>query len=209
MKKKSNASIGKCLANSIIDMELSLITGIIIGLIGTIYLINFYPGLLPLLILPLFIHVTLLIIFMKKSGGRKFFKIFIRPFIPKKYRVGIDQSVELLYEDMPRIREMFIPVLFDIIVWVIIGTQVYIIAQAFSVDIPYIIFLLLHTLSVVAYGLLPISIGGLGVREGIFVFLLLPFGVAAEVAFVISFSGYIVKMIIPALLGMFLSFKER
>jgi len=146
---------------------------------------------------------------MMKSGGRKFFKIFIKPLIPKKYREGIDQSVELLYEDMPRIRELLIPVLFDIIVWVIIGTQVYIIAQAFSVDIPYIIFILLHTLSVVAYGLLPISIGGLGVREGIFVFLLLPFGVTAEVAFVISFSGYIVKMIIPALLGMFLSIKER
>ncbi len=209
MRKKSKASIGKCLASSLIDIELALITGIFIGLIGTIYLINFYPGLLPLLILLLLIHGTLLIIFMKKSGGSKFFKIFIRPLIPNKYREGIDQSVELFYEDMPRFREMLIPILFDFITWVIIGTQVYIIAQAFSVDIPYLIFLMLHTLSVVAYGLLPISIGGLGVREGIFVFLLLPFGVAAEVAFVISLCGYIVKLIIPALFGMFFSFKEK
>jgi len=209
LKKKSKESIGKLLANSIIDFELAIITGIFIGLIGTIYLFNYYPGLLPLIILLFLLHISLLVIFMKKSGGSKFFKIFIRPLIPIKYRVGIDQSVELLYKDMPRIREMIVPVFFDLITWIIIGTQVYIIAIGFSVDIPYLTFLMLHTLSVIAYSLIPISIGGLGVREGAFVFLLLPFGVEAEIAFVISLCGYIVKMIIPTLLGMFFSFKER
>jgi uncharacterized protein (TIRG00374 family) len=209
MRKKSKVSIGKCLANSIIDMELALITGIFIGLIGTIYLIDYYPGLVPVLLILLLLHLSLITIFMKKSGGSKFFKIFLRPLIPKKYREGIDQSIELLYEDMPKIREMLYPIILDVIAWIIIGTQVFIIAQAFSIDIPYIVFLMLHTISVVAYGILPITVGGLGIREGIFVFLLLPFGVEAEVAFVISLCGYLVKMIIPALGGMFLSFKER
>jgi uncharacterized protein (TIRG00374 family) len=209
MRKKSQASIGKCLANSIIDIETALITGIFIGLVGTIFLIDFYPGLLPIIILLFILHSSLLVIFMKKSGGSRFFKIFLRPLIPKKYREGIDQSIDLLYEDMPKIREISIPILFDFITWAILGTQVYIIAQAFSVDIPYLTFLMLHTLSVIVYGILPISVGGLGIREGTFVFLLLPFGVKAEVAFVISLCGYIVKMLIPALSGMFFSFKER
>jgi len=209
MIKKSKASIGKCLANSFIDVETALISGIFMGLIGTIILIDFYPGLLPIIILLFFLNVAVLVIFMKKSGGSKFFKIFLRPFIPKKYREGIDQSVESLYEDMPRLRDMIFPLFFDFIVWIILGTQVYIIAQGFSIDIPYLTFLTLHALSVVGYGILPISIGGLGVREGIFVFLLLPFGVEAEVAFVISLCGYLVKMLIPAILGMFFSFKEK
>ena len=209
LRKKTNASIGKCLANSIIDLETAFIIGLFIGLIGAIILIDFYPGLFPIILLFLLIHVAILVIFMKKSGGSRFFKIFIRPFIPKKYREGIDESVELLYEDMPRLRDMFIPFLIDIIIWVIIGTQVYIIALGFSVNIPYLTFLILHAISVVAIGIIPISIGGLGVREGIFVFLLLPFGVEPEVAFVISLSGYIVKALIPAIFGMFFSLKEK
>jgi len=209
LRKKTNASIGKCAANSIIDLETAFITGLFIGFIGIIFLIDFYPGLFPILLLFLLIHGAILVIFMKKSGGSRFFKIFIKPFIPKKYREGIDQSVELLYEDMPRLRDIFIPFLIDIIIWAIIGTQVYIIALGFSVDIPYLTFLILHAISVVAIGILPISIGGLGVREGIFVFLLLPFGVEAEVAFVISLSGYIVKVLIPAIFGAFFALKER
>lgn len=218
MRKKTKASLGKCLANSIIDTESGLIMGLFIGLIGSIILIDLYPesNLLPIIIpLPIIIfllflfHVTVLVVIMKKSGGSRFFKIFIRPFIPKKYRENIDQSVESLYEDMPRLRVMSIPLLLDLLIWVITGTQVYIIAQAFSVNIPYLTFLMLHALSVVAIGILPISVGGLGVREGVFVFLLLPFGVEAQVAFVISLIGYLVKMLIPAVIGMILSLKMK
>jgi uncharacterized protein (TIRG00374 family) len=209
MRKKSKSTIGKFLANSFIDIELALISGLFIGLLGTIIFFNLFPEFLAIIFLLFLINVTILVVFMKKTGGSKFFKIFIRPFIPQRYREGIDQSVELLYEDMPKIRDMGFPVLMDMAVWIIMGIQVYIIAQGLSVNIDFFTFILLHTISVVTYIILPISVGGLGVREGIFVFLLLPFGVKAEIAFVISLSGYIVKMLFPAIIGMFFLLKER
>jgi uncharacterized membrane protein YbhN (UPF0104 family) len=61
----------------------------------------------------------------------------------------------------------------------------------------------------VAVGLIPITIGGLGVREGAFVVLLIKFGVTQEVAFVISIAGLIVKLLIPAIVGMIIAFREN
>ena len=60
-----------------------------------------------------------------------------------------------------------------------------------------------------AIGLIPITIGGLGIREGALVVLLLAFGIKEEVAFVISIAGLIVKLLIPAIVGMIIAFKEN
>ena len=76
--------------------------------------------------------------------------------------------------------------------------------------IDYITFVLISIISVVATGILPISVGGLGVREGTFVVLMATIaGVSHEIAFVISLSGYLVKNLIPALIGMIISFKKE
>ena len=60
-----------------------------------------------------------------------------------------------------------------------------------------------------AIGLIPISIGGLGIREGSLVILLLAFGVKQEVAFVISIAGFFVKLVIPSIVGMIIAFREN
>ena len=97
------------------------------------------------------------------------------------------------------------------VIWIIIASEVYIIGLAFSIDsfISYPVFILVHTISIVAIGIIPITIGGLGIREGALVFLLLAFGVKQEIAFVISIAGLIVKLLIPAIVGMIIAFREN
>jgi len=87
--------------------------------------------------------------------------------------------------------------------------QVYIIAQAFLINITFYEFILISIISVVISNILPISIGGLGIREGAFVFLLSKFGVQSEIAFVISISGFFVKILIPGLIGLIISFRKK
>jgi len=209
LKTKSKASLEKCLTNSLIESGLSLITGLLIAFIGSIILIELYPE-LPIIILPFFIfYLSVFIVLLEKRGGSKLFNILIRPFIPERYKTSIDKSVDSLYQDIPKIKDMLIPFLIEIIVWIFAAIQVYIIAQAFLINITFYEFILISIISVVISNILPISIGGLGIREGAFVFLLSKFGVQSEVAFVISISGFLVKILIPGLIGLIISFRKK
>jgi len=209
LKTKSKASLEKCLTNSLIESGLSLITGLLIAFIGSIILIELYPE-LPIIILPFFIfYLSVFIVLLEKRGGNKLFNILIRPFIPERYKTTIDKSVESLYQDIPKIKDMLIPFLIEIIVWIFAAIQVYIIAQAFLINITFYEFILISIISVVISNILPISIGGLGIREGAFVFLLSKFGVQSEIAFVISISGFLVKILIPGLIGLIISFRKK
>lgn len=209
LKTKSKASLEKCLTNSLIESGLSLITGLLIAFIGSIILIELYPE-LPIIILPFFIfYLSVFIVLLEKRGGSKLFNILIRPFIPERYKTSIDKSVESLYQDIPKIKDMLIPFLIEIIVWIFAAIQVYIIAQAFLINITFYEFILISIISVAISNILPISIGGLGIREGAFVFLLSKFGVQSEIAFVISISGFLVKILIPGLIGLIISFRKK
>ena len=209
LKKISKASLEKCLVNMLIDTTTASIVGFFIAVIGAIVLIDKLPGLFPILMIFFMLNVTAFVVFMKKRSGSKILNFIIRPLIPKKYKEKIDQSFESLYEDIPRLKDMVIPFIIEFIIWIIIGIQVYIIALAFSIDIPFHMFLLIHTISVVAIFILPISIGGLGVREGTFVYLLHNlYGIEPHISVVISLSGFMVKFILPTFLGMLLSFRK-
>jgi glycosyltransferase 2 family protein len=209
LSKKTKAPLAKCITNSLIDASTSYIVGVALSLIGAIILIDKFPGFAPIFVLYLIVLVFLFVVFMRKNDGSKIFKFVIKSLIPKKYKEKLDKSVNLLYEDIPKYKDLIIPMIYELVIWIILGIQTYILAQAFSINISFSIFILIHTISVVIISLIPISVGGLGVREGTFVVLLGLYGVEKEIAFVISLSGFIVKMVIPGIIGMFLSFKKE
>ncbi|MCK4347606.1 MAG: flippase-like domain-containing protein [Thermoplasmatales archaeon] len=206
LKEKSKASLEKCIANSLTESALALIAGLFLALIGSVVLIDKFPELIFIL-LPFFIFYTsAFVVLIKKGRGNRIFNIFIRPLIPAKFKETVNKSIESLYKDIPRLRDTLFPFLIEILIWVVAASQVYIIAQAFSIEIPYFLFVLISIISVIISNVLPISIGGLGIREGTFVFLMSKFGVDPEIAFVISLSGFMVKILIPGLIGLIISF---
>ena len=209
LRKKSNIPIGKLLANSLIDLSLGLIAGLFLALIGSIIIIKQQPGFFPIILIFLIFNIATFVVLIQKHSGTKLYKFFIKPLIPKKYKTTIDQSVESLYEDIPRLRDSIIPLLVEIIVWFIACTQVFIIAQAFDINIPYLTFVLLSAISIAFIAILPISVGGLGVREGAFVVILSFYGVEPHISFALSFTGFLVKMICPTALGFILSLKKE
>jgi len=209
LKEKSKASLAKCITNSLIDSTTGFIAGLALALFGSLLVIERFPGLFPILLVVFILYTGAFIIFMKRERGNKIFNILIRPLIPGKYKESIDQSVVSLYEDLPQLRDMIFPILLELIIWMIAGTQTYIMALAFSIDIPYVSFMLISITAVIISSALPISIGGLGVREGAFVVLLATFGVQPQTAFAISLSGFLVKVLLPGLVGLPISFKFR
>ena len=211
LQKKANITIEKCITNSLLDSVTGSFVGLSFAIIGSIVLFEYFPGILPIFLILMTLNIVGFSLFIKKRSGSKFFNILIKPIIPRKYRDKFDKSVNAFYEDIPRVRDLIVPLLVEVVIWIIIATEVYIIGLAFSIDsfISYPVFILVHTISIVAVGLIPITIGGLGIREGALVVLLLKFGVKQEVAFVISIAGLIVKLLIPAIIGMIISFREN
>jgi len=209
LKKKSKSSIEKCITFTIIDYITGILVGLTLAIIGSYYLIDYSPEIISFFIVFFIFFIILFFIFMKQSGGNTFYKIFIRSFIPDKYKSKFDKSVESLYEDIPKFSDMAIPFFIEFIIWILFGIQVYIISLFFSINIPFILFILIHVISSVSAAILTVSIGGLGVREGLFVYLMSLIGINVEIAFVISISGYIVKSLIPSLIGIFFSINKE
>lgn len=204
LHQQSNSSFEKCLANSIVDGTLNLLGGVFLAVIGSIFLISRFPSFLPILLIFCTLYLLVFLFFMEKRRGSTFFNFIIRPFIPKKYKNNLDSYLDLIYEDLPKLSETVIPFLYEIIIWIVAATQVYILAMAFTIQIPYFEFILISIISVVISNMIPISVGGLGVREGIFVMMLASYTVSYEIAFVLSLAGFLVKTLIPSLIGLLL-----
>ena len=208
LKEKSQASWEKCIVNSLIDTHSDFVSGFFLALIGVLIFIKYIPGLFTILLLFFIFYVTVFIVLMKKERGSKIVNVFIRPFIPEKFKETIDQSVESLYEDLPRMRDILFPILIASVTWIIGATQVYVIALAFAIEVPYVSFVLISIIAVAVANALPISVAGLGVREGTLVILLSTFGVQHETAFAISIGGYLVRVLFPGIIGWIISFKK-
>ncbi len=204
LKQQSNVTFEKCLANSIIDGTLNLLAGTFLAVIGSIILLSRFPSFLPIIFGFFIICLLAFLFFMGKKRGSRFFRFLIRPFLPKKYKDNLDVSLDLIYEDLPKLSHTIIPFIYEIAIWIIAAVQVYIIAMSFNINIPYIEFILMSTISVVVSNMIPISIGGLGVREGVFIVCLASYSVPYEIAFVLSLAGFLVKALIPSLIGFLL-----
>lgn len=204
IKKKANVKWEKSITNSLLDGSTELIAGLSLALIGSIILIEHYPSIFPTILFVFLLNTILFIILLNKEKGELLFRVLIRRFIPEKLKTKVDESIEAFYEDIPRLKDLIIPLILEYVVWIIMGAQVYIIALGFSINIPFYQFILIYMISFIA-GIIPISIGGLGVREGTLVLLLLKFDVAPDVSFVISLIGYLLTNLIPGIIGWGLS----
>lgn len=209
LRKKAQVSFEKCIANSLIESTIALIAGLFIAVIGSALVVKSYPGVLPLIFAFFFIYTIAFIFFMEHKRGRGFFSFIIRPFLPKNNKEDIDTVISRLYKDIPLLRDLIIPFILELIIWTIAATQVYVLSLAFSISISYVDFILLSVASVIIGNVIPLTIGGLGVREGTFVVLLSTYGVSYEIAFVLSLAGYLVKNLIPGLVGLFVSILEK
>lgn len=209
LKKKSKASFEKCIANSLIEATLALIAGLFLGVIGSWLVLHSYPGVFPLITGFFIIYTLAFIFFMEHKRGKGFFSFIIRPFLPVAHKDDLKYIISRLYKDIPQLRDLFIPFIIELFMWIIAAAQVYALSLAFSLPLSLIEFILLSIVSVIIANVIPLSIGGLGVREGTFVVLLSTYGVPFEIAFVLSLSGFLVKNLIPGLIGLIISLFER
>jgi len=206
IKSRTTEPFEKCIANSLIDSWLALISGLFLGLIGSLIILNDHPEIFSVILIFLLIYIGIFVFFMGKHRGSKIFNFILGSLLPKGYRENLDTTISSLYKDIPKIKDLLFPLGIDLIIWFIAASQVYVLAQAFSIPLSYLPFVLISIISVIISNVIPISVGGLGVREGAFVVMLASYGIPYDIAFVLSLAGFLVKNLIPGLVGIIIAF---
>ncbi len=208
IQKRSKRSFGRCLANWLIDTALELFSLFILAITGiivlTLTLHRYEEFLIPILSIFL-ILIAVAMILAKKNHGKKLFNLISKFMVPKRYQSWMNRNVESFYEDMPRIRQLIIPFLVEITSYTTKFIQIYILAAGLGLRIPIFSFITIYPIASLI-GQLPVTVGGLGTREGALIGLFSIFGVTSEQIVAISLVGYIITMLAPAIVGVFLSF---
>ena len=112
----------------------------------------------------------------------------------------MSREFNAFYSDIPPLRSLVVPMLISLFGYFLFFVQIYIVALSFDIEVPFVDFMLIYPVASLI-GLLPISVSGLGTREGALIKLFSSYSVAQEVTVAISLSGYIMTMLIPAVIG--------
>jgi glycosyltransferase 2 family protein len=107
-------------------------------------------------------------------------------------------------------RVKFIAVAITIVAWAISYLHLYLIAQMFSLDIS-VLFLLSMAPLIILSRLFPFAWAGLGVQEGVTVYLFGLVGIGATYAVVVSLVFTVMSTILPGLAGLYyiLTFRQK
>jgi hypothetical protein len=208
MKEKTGDPYGKLFVNSLIETIVHSISLFAMIFFGAFLVLGTFPELFFIVVLWLFIMAIILIYFIKKNRGEKFFYFLIKYFIPKKLKNNFTKFVDTFYNDFPKIKGLLIPVILGIFTWIIIFSQEYMIVIALGLDIPYLYFMLLFPIANVV-GFIPITFAGLGTREltAVILFSTLFLVPEAEI-FVVSLVGFIITDVFTGFIGFIVSLSE-
>jgi uncharacterized protein (TIRG00374 family) len=199
---------GKLFINTVIETTIHTLSLYGMMIVGAILVIEMLPK-VSILVLAWVLFVAIIIIyFIKRERGERFFSILIQHLAPQKFKSHFTAFADTFYDDFPRARKLIIPAILGIFTWVIVFSQEYIVVLALGLDIPYVLFLVLYPIVNTA-GFMPITFAGLGTREltAIFLFSTL-FNAPAEKVFVLSLVGFVITDVFIGFIGFIFSLTE-
>jgi len=203
----SGRTLSECSSSILIDKVIDLITLCFFAALGSVILArHLYLIIIPFLIIPLLF--TIVFIALDKDRMAKIFR-FILPtsLIPKKRKLKLGNAFNLFYRTIPKKKKLLLPFLLSMLTWLLIYTQLFVVARAFFININYCIFIFIMPLvSLVA--LIPITVSGVGTREAALLMILSTYGVTPEKTVGMSLLNLVLCIYFPALIGGILSIQS-
>lgn len=200
IREESNAPLGTCAASVILDQLMEFAALFVLALAGSMVLLPRYPLFFVAFAALLVVVVAVVIYFKEKKRSIRLLRLVSRVLIPQRFHEPVFREFDAFYGRLPRLSALSVPLILGFVSYVLYFGQIYLVALSFDVGIPVVDFVLIYPVAVII-GLIPITISGFGTREGVLITLLGVYGVAREVAVAISLSGYIVTLLIPAIVG--------
>ena len=200
LKDESGETIQKCFVNLIILNSIDFLALLSLGILGGFLLSSIFPRIFPIFLIIFILSISLFIIFIRKDTGKILYKKILKSRLLMQYKDKLNGHFNHLYEDIPKIKDLIIPFIVSIIGWFIWLSELYLISTLFSINVPYLYFVLIAAIvNVIAS--LPITIQGLGTREGALILLLSVFNVPQENVIGFSLFWYTISWLFPSLIG--------
>lgn len=192
--------LGRSLSNVVIDGMIEMVNLSVLAILSTVLLFSVRLELLLPIFFLLITSILPLLFLMHEKLGSRFADKFVLFFIPSKYKSFFEKGTENLFSSLPSKKVFITSVVLSLLTWFICFTQIHFLMLAFGENIP-----LFGTVSVwsiaVSISFLPVTIGGLGVREWLMVVLSKHYGISGTVSLSVSLVGYVVVYVIPGLFG--------
>ncbi len=212
LKEHTNEPYGKLFINTLIEIIIHSISLYIVISVGLILVIDLTPeirSITAIWVLWIIINITVIYYFISKDRGEKLLYSLIKIIIIKKLSKNLKRFISTFYTDFPCIKKLIFPLLIGIITWIIAFTQEYMFVIAFSLDIPYLYFILLFPIANIV-GFIPVTFAGIGTREAaaILIFTTLFTNISKEEILLVSLFGFLVVDIFTGLIGFIVSLTE-
>jgi len=208
LKEKTGEPYGKLFINIIIETTVHTLSLYCMMFIGAIIVINLLPQVFYFVIFWLIFVALVILYFIKKERGQRFFDTLIKYLAPQELKTHFTSFANTFYADFPSAKKLIVPAILGVLTWIIVFSQGYIVALALGLSIPYLLFLVLYPVANTV-GFIPITFAGLGTREltAIFIFTNL-FFVPKETVFVLAIVGFIITDVFSGFIGFLLSLTE-
>jgi len=207
LKDKSGEPLQKCASNIIILNTIDYISLLLLSIIGGILVSSTFPHLLSLIVVIFMIVFFLFLLFLKRDILTNFLnRIFIHKFFNMS-RDKMNSSIDSFFIDMPSPRALLIPFIVSMLGWILAFSEFFLISKLFSIEVPYVYFVLIIAIANVIASL-PITIYGLGTREIAMISLFSIFNIAQEKIVSLSLFWFVVIWLFPSIIGAVIALRE-
>ncbi len=208
LKEKAKISIAKSLTSIIVDRLIDFMVVFILGAIGSIVVINYYANITSHIIIAVITLFTIELIFASKKVQHLFLRSIVKFIIPKKFKSQMNDFFNEYLEHSLNPFKQYSNILLTLFVWVLIYTQLYLVALSFNIrEINYLYFLIIPPIATMV-SLIPITISGLGTREATLMGLFSLFRIPATKIFLMSLLNTLIGTTI-GLVGGFFALREE
>ena len=207
LKKKTKKGLVECSSGIIVERILDLFVIFLFAFLGALILLKGNLNLSYAMIISFLIFAGLIFIFMRRSRGMFILGLVYNYLFPKSIKDKADNSLNIFYNSLPKLRKL-IPVLFvSFMTWISLYFQTYIFAWAFSINVPFYVFVAFAAIGTII-ATIPISVAGLGTRELTLITLFSLYNVTPEAVVSMSLSSFFLIGLIEGLVGLIFIFKE-
>ncbi|MCX6175434.1 MAG: lysylphosphatidylglycerol synthase transmembrane domain-containing protein [Ignavibacteriales bacterium] len=203
--QKDNYSFAKSSVSIIIDRLYDITILLFLGIFSLVYFFSLLdPNIGIFVTIFILIIGCLILIYFLKKDLRDLLKKAVKFFLSKEKYNKLAKEWNIFKSDFGTVfSSTIVPMfLYSILAYLCYYVQIYVVALGFGVNISFIYLGLCSSLAALI-SLIPISIGGLGTREVVFLFLLSKVSISSETAVLISFiDGGVFAVIITGLLAL-------
>jgi len=209
---RSTASVSKSLVTVFLDRLYDIAFLLLFGLLAVVYFLNLFVS-----------HVGSFLLLLLTSAGIGILAMYYRMQIWRLFKQMLRGTVSVpMYEALilqwdifrNEVRRVFRAsmskmIFFTLLSYIFYFVQVFAITKGYGLEIPIAYVVMCASLSALV-SMLPITVGGVGTREAVFVLLLGRASVSSEAAVLVSFTDGVVFLILfGATLALAVSMAER